>query len=91
QLISVMDASTPPYLQDVGAVRLAFTQNVNISTIRLSTPIDGILPAEGDRVLLKDQTTKSENGVWIARGSGVWTRPALQYISHNQMTFVGLV
>ena len=35
--------------------------------------IDGIVPAEGDRVLVKDQATPSQNGIYIA-SSGVWSR-----------------
>lgn len=35
--------------------------------------IDGIVPAEGDRVLVKAQATPSQNGIYIA-SSGIWSR-----------------
>ena len=35
--------------------------------------IDGIVPAEGDRVLVKAQATPSQNGIYIA-STGVWSR-----------------
>lgn len=35
--------------------------------------IDGVVPAEGDRVLAKDQVDASQNGIYIA-SSGVWSR-----------------
>lgn len=37
--------------------------------------IDGIVPAEGDRVLVKAQATPSQNGIYIA-STGVWSRAA---------------
>jgi hypothetical protein len=40
----------------------------------LAPNVDGIVLGDGDRVLLKDQTTPSENGIWIAR-AGAWERP----------------
>lgn len=35
--------------------------------------IDGIVPAEGDRVLVKAQATPSQNGIYIA-STGIWSR-----------------
>jgi len=43
-----------------------------VSNIDISTPgatIDGITMASGDRVLVKDQTTTSENGIYIWNGA----------------------
>lgn len=50
---------------------------VAISNITLSglTTIDGVSLAASDRVLLTNQTTTSENGLWEAQ-SGSWNRPA---------------
>lgn len=53
-------------------VRVASTANVNIATGGLLT-IDGVTVVAGDRVLLKDQTTASENGIYVA-AAGAWTR-----------------
>jgi len=53
-------------------VRVASTGNVAIATGGLLT-IDGVALAAGDRVLLKDQTTGSQNGIYVA-AAGAWTR-----------------
>lgn len=49
-------------------VRVASTGNVTIATP--GTAIDGVTLANGDRVLLKDQTTQSQNGIYVFNGSG---------------------
>jgi hypothetical protein len=49
------------------SVRVATTGNVAISTaLNAGDAIDGITLANGDRVLVQKQTTKSENGIWVA-------------------------
>jgi hypothetical protein len=53
-----------------GSVKIATTGNVSLSG--LST-IDGIALTAGDRVLVKNQTDASENGIYIA-SSGNWNR-----------------
>lgn len=55
-------------------VRLATTANIDITGGSPVTTIDGVAIAAGDRVLLKDQSVGSQNGVWIAPTSGAWTR-----------------
>lgn len=52
------------------SVRVATT--ANIATSGLIT-IDGVTVAVGDRVLVKDQTTQSQNGIYTA-STGTWTR-----------------
>ena len=48
-------------------VRLASTANVTIATgLNAGDSIDGVTLAAGDFVLLKDQSTTAENGVYIA-------------------------
>ena len=37
---------------------------------------DGMIPSNGENVLLVGQTTQSQNGVWTVNTSGAWTRPA---------------
>jgi len=57
------------------SVRAASTANVTVASP--GTTLDGVTLAVNDRVLLKNQTTGSENGiyVWTASGSAL-TRPA---------------
>lgn len=50
------------------SVRVASTANVAIAAP--GTSIDGVTLANGDRVLLKDQSTGSQNGIYVFNGSG---------------------
>jgi phage-related tail fiber protein len=72
----------------VGAVvlspcRLATTANLGLSGL---AAIDGVTPAGGDRILVKDQTDAKQNGIWLANG-GAWTR-ATDTISYGFTTVV---
>jgi hypothetical protein len=51
-------------------VRVANTVNQALSGL---ITVDGVALVAGDRVLMKAQTTTSENGIWIA-ATGAWTR-----------------
>jgi len=51
-------------------VRIATTANITLSGLQT---IDGILTVAGNRVLVKDQTTQSQNGIYLA-AVGAWTR-----------------
>lgn len=54
-------------------VRVATTgSNINLQTIGLGT-LDGVTLAAGDRVLVKDQTDATTNGLYNA-STGPWTR-----------------
>ncbi|MBV6442767.1 MAG: hypothetical protein EPGJADBJ_04491 [Saprospiraceae bacterium] len=52
------------------AVRVATTANITLSA---NQTIDGVATSTGDRVLVKNQTTASANGIYIT-ASGAWTR-----------------
>lgn len=54
------------------SVRAATTANITLSGLQT---IDGISVTAGQRVLVKNQTTASENGIYAA-ASGAWTRTA---------------
>jgi hypothetical protein len=55
--------AAPPQLP----VRVATTANLTISTgLNAGDTVDGVTLAAGDRVLVKDQSTGSQNGVYIA-------------------------
>lgn len=76
---AALEAATKQYVDNLAAgldvkpsVRAASTANLSLSG--LST-VDGVALAAGDRVLVKNQTTASANGIYLA-GTGGWTRPA---------------
>ena len=71
---SAQDAATKNYVDNAiqglswkDTARAASTANVTVSSP--GTAIDGITLANGDRVLLKSQTTGSENGIYTFNGS----------------------
>jgi hypothetical protein len=57
------------------ASRLATTANIATWPPVGPLTIDGVLTVGGDRVLVKDQTTQSQNGIYVAGAAGItWTR-----------------
>lgn len=54
------------------AVRAATTANITLSGTQT---LDGVTLAAGDRVLVKNQTTASDNGIYVV-AAGAWTRSA---------------
>lgn len=77
--VNAQDAATKAYvdasrqgLDTKDSVRVATTGNVAL-TGATTTVIDGITLAVGDRVLVKDQTTGSENGIYVF-ATGAWSR-----------------
>jgi hypothetical protein len=57
------------------AVRVASTANVVIaSALENGDTLDGVTLATGDRVLLKDQSTASQNGIYVVVASGAASR-----------------
>ena len=53
-------------LDPKASVRVASTGNITIATaLNSGDTIDGVTLANGDRVLVKDQTDKTENGIWV--------------------------
>jgi|SRR5215831_339421 len=76
---AIYDAANKAYVDNAIAglswkqpARVASTANVVVATGGLIA-VDGVTVAAGDRVLLKNQTTGSENGVYVA-ASGAWAR-----------------
>ena len=76
---SALGAATKQYVDNLfasggippfAAVRLATTANITLS----GTPtIDGVATVAGNRVLVKNQTTASANGIYVV-AAGAWTR-----------------
>lgn len=57
-------------------VKLATLTNITLSGLQT---IDGVALVAGDRVLVKDQTDKTQNGIWFASATA-WTRFGLYKI-----------
>lgn len=75
--VNPQDAATKNYV-DAARSGLDVKQSVRVTTtgnITLSgtQTIDGISVVAGDRVLVKDQTTASQNGIYVV-AAGSWTR-----------------
>jgi hypothetical protein len=76
------DAATKAYVDAATAglnvhesVRAATTANINLSSeLENGDTIDGITLATGNRILVKNQTTKSQNGVYVVQESGAAVR-----------------
>jgi hypothetical protein len=57
------------------SVRLATTAPINIALdLEAGDTIDGVTLVTGDRVLVKDQSTATENGIYVAVASGAASR-----------------
>ena len=72
------DAATKAYVDatatglDVKAsVRVATTEDITLSGVQT---VDGVSLSAGDRVLVKNQSTASENGIYAVVSGGAWTR-----------------
>jgi hypothetical protein len=71
------DATTKDYVDNLAAglawkdaVRVATTANITLSGTQT---IDGVAVVAGERVLVKNQTTASQNGIYVV-AAGAWTR-----------------
>ena len=80
--VSAQDAVTMNQLNAVlqgrswkDAVRVATTANGTLATAYANgSTVDGVTLATGDRILIKNQTTGSENGIYTVNASGSPTR-----------------
>jgi hypothetical protein len=76
---SGQDAATKAYvdavaqgLQAKASVKAASTANLTLSGTQT---VDGIALIANDRILVKDQTTQAQNGIYLVQAAG-WTRTA---------------
>lgn len=57
------------------SVRVASTANGDLATaFDNGSTVDGVVLATGDRILIKDQSTASQNGIYVVAASGAPTR-----------------
>ncbi|AAU90976.1 putative prophage MuMc02, head decoration protein [Methylococcus capsulatus str. Bath] len=82
------DAATKAYVDSVASgldwkqsVRAATTANITLSGTQT---VDGVALVAGDRVLVKNQTTASQNGVYVV-AAGAWGR-ATDFDSNAEVT-----
>ena len=75
--VSAQDAATKAYVDGVaqgldakGSVKAATTANITLSGTQT---IDGIALIAGDRVLVKNQTTGNQDGIYVV-AAGAWSR-----------------
>lgn len=75
--VNALDAATKQYVDNLAAglevktsVRAATTANITLSGAQT---IDGVAVVAGDRILVKNQTTTSQNGIYLV-AAGAWTR-----------------
>lgn len=74
---SAQDAATKAYVDAMatgldlkGSVKAASTGNLTLSGAQT---VDGVSLVAGDRILVKDQTTGSQNGIYVV-AAGAWAR-----------------
>ena len=78
------DAANKAYVDSATAglnvhesAQAATTTNINLSTaLENGDTLDGVTLATGNRVLVKNQTTKSQNGIYVVKASGAPDRAA---------------
>lgn len=79
---SAQDAATKKYVDDLAqgldvkaSVRVATTTNGTLATaFQNGSTVDGVTLATGDRILIKNQSTASQNGIYTVNASGAPTR-----------------
>jgi hypothetical protein len=87
---SATDAANRQYVDNLArgliikdAVRVASTANITIATP--GATIDGVTMATNDRVLLKDQSTPNQNGIYLWNGAAVAMTRALDADDGTEM------
>jgi hypothetical protein len=72
--VAYVDAATAG-LNVHGSVKAATTENITLATaVENGDTLDGVTLATGNRILVKNQTTKTENGVYVVAASGAPSR-----------------
>ena len=86
---SAQSAATKAYVDAVktgldvkDSVRAATTANITLANTQT---LDGVSLSAGDRVLVKDQSDASENGLYVVVDGGSWTR-ATDFDSSTEVT-----
>lgn len=64
---------------------VATTTGANVTLFGAAT-FDGVVLNDGDRALVRNQTNKAQNGIWIVNTSGAWTRALDAFVSTTWVT-----
>lgn len=80
--VNSLDAATKQYVDAVSeglhihaSVVAATTTNINLSTaVQNGSVLDGVTLVTGNRILIKNQTNKTENGIYVVSATGAPTR-----------------
>ena len=73
------------------STRVASTADIDLAVAADPSPVDGVTLADGDRILLKDQTAGAENGIYdcvTAINPTTWTRSTDADISSELLQMV---
>ena len=68
------------------SVRVATTANITLT--HATTVVDGVTLANGDIILVKNQTTGTQNGVYVVSTSGAWARSSVMAVGSNAYNVV---
>lgn len=76
--VNPTEAATKAYVDSAasglsGKASVVVATTANIATLSGLLTVDGVTTVANDRVLVKDQTTQSQNGIYTA-AAGAWTR-----------------
>lgn len=72
QMGSTLNPTLAGSIKELEPARAASTTNIDLATGGLLT-MDGVALAAGDRVVVRSQTTASQNGIYVVN-AGAWTR-----------------
>jgi hypothetical protein len=83
---SYVDNLVAEGVKPVDPVVAATTANITLSGAQT---IDGIAVTTTQRVLVKNQTTASQNGIYVVNGGGAWTKLTLESVKGTLVFVLG--
>lgn len=90
--ISLSGVVTADHLQDIWKQNARVVALTNISVSSAPSSISGVTLTSGDRVLLANQTTGAERGLWVFNGTGnAMTRPTDYASGSTTLAITGML